>query len=824
MASAPDARVVDEQLVPDLIEVCLPAGARAVVLSDLHLGEKATPSSELVAAALTRAIDSWEGPGAVILAGDVFELLAEAHRDPTKAFNAHPRLASALTSFATGEGRRVIVLAGNHDGLLAWHPPAVKALRKTGAEVGLAVDLVASTGSGPKRVRIEHGHQLDPTNSFDDPRNPGETPVGHHVVRDLLPRISRDGGGGDWLGGVELLTDPADVGGFVASRLAYRRVARRAVVLAVPFLVALALVLVRIGLRLADRVNDANALQPATAAALIVGAVGIVAAVAVTTWWVSTLRASFPMFDADSVVEGAEPQNDAPRSRARKLASSGYVGFISGHTHEAELTDLGDGFYANSGCGGAVLHRRTGRLGLPPAYAVAREISWVELEAGSSLHVRLLFAQQELPTTTALERLATHPLDATSARPEVVASWPNGQTWPVLVDHSVRRKKVRRRAAIALGIAALIDLVTAVVPPARGALHTASRFVPLAVSQTAAILVALTGIALLLLARGVRRGQRHAWGVAVLLLAASSLLHVVRGLAVLEGVIAVGIMLYLLANKRYFRVREDSISIRRGLQTLVVGAVVAVAAGVAAVELFPGRLPRLSFGMAVEAVAERLVGGDSITLTRRVDAFLSPTMLAVAIGLALAVGWLIFQPVRSSRLASRPSEAEEQARRLVREYGGDTLSYFALARRQAVVLLERHPGGVRHLPGGVPGVAGPHRADGRAGQRLGGVPALRRRPRLARRGHGRQRGLAADLPGQRPQEPVRGRRSGGRRPPLQPRRGSQQGAAPGGQPHRQVRLPHRVPRPGPHQRQPAGLPAGADDREPPGRRGTRASP
>jgi len=674
--TAPDASRAEDLLVPDLIEVCLPAGGRAVVFSDIHLGERPTPSTEVVAAELTRAIDSWDGPGAVVLAGDVFELLAEPHGDPNKAFNAHPRLASAVSDFAAGGDRRVIVLAGTHDALLAWHPPAIKALAKLGAEVALAVDVVAETGSGPKKVRIEHGHQLDPANTFKDPRNPGETPLGHHIAQDLLPLLRR--GGGEWLNSIELLRDPPEVASFVASRLAYRRVARRAVVLALPFIAALSLLVARLGLRLAGRDVDARSLQAATGIALLVGVIGLVAAVAVTVWWAATLRSAFPMFESSEASTGAEPENDAARSRARKLAAAGYVGYISGHTHEPELSDLGAGFYANSGCGGAVVHRRAGRLGLPAAYALAREVAWLELEAGSSLHVRLQFSQQELPTTTALERLATRPLDSQSPKPTTVASWPNGASWPALVDHSVRRKQVRRRAAIALGVAALIDLVTAVIPPFRGALRVASRFVPLAVSQTAAILVAFTGIALLLLARGVRRGQRHAWGVAVLLLAASSLLHVVRGLALFEGLIALVIMLYLLANKRYFQVKEDGISIRRGLQTLVGGAVVAVAAGVAAVELFPGRLPRLSFGKAIEAVGERMVGLDSIPITRRVDAFLSPTMLAVSIGLALAVGWLLFQPVRSSRLSSRPPEAEEQARRLVHEYGGDTLSFFAL--------------------------------------------------------------------------------------------------------------------------------------------------
>ena len=108
----------------------------------------------------------------------------------------------------------------------------------------------------------------------------------------------------------------------------------------------------------------------------------------------------------------------------------GYAGYITGHTHEAELVDLGGAFYANSGCGGSVLERRPGRLGLPPAFAVSRRLSWIELEAGAALHARLLFGRQPLPTTTALERLCTRSVELGTPRPAVVAAWPNGDPWP----------------------------------------------------------------------------------------------------------------------------------------------------------------------------------------------------------------------------------------------------------------------------------------------------------------------------------------------------------------------------------------------------------
>ena len=367
-----------EQLVPDLLNVIVPAGARVVVMSDLHFGQNADQSSEIVAADLARLVDSLDGPGVVVLGGDVFELLIENHNDPGRALRSHPRLASALRHFAAGEGRRVIVLLGTHDWPLAWHAPAVRTLQQQiGAELALVVDLVIATGCGVSKVRVEHGHQFDPANAFDDPRNPGESPLAHHVVRELLPLLRKPGA--EWLAGLNLLVDPAESAAFVASRTIYRRLARRALTLLVPFLVSALLALVWV-------ISGASSHSPWRTASLVALAFGgwAIAAVAlVTLWWRWALQRPMGAFRAIDPTRGAGRTNDAPRRMARRLVGEGYVGYITGHTHQPELVDLGDGFYANTGGGGSVVERRRGRLGFPPAFAVSRRLSWVEIEAGA---------------------------------------------------------------------------------------------------------------------------------------------------------------------------------------------------------------------------------------------------------------------------------------------------------------------------------------------------------------------------------------------------------------------------------------------------------
>ncbi|MHB8671165.1 MAG: metallophosphoesterase, partial [Acidimicrobiales bacterium] len=226
--------------VPDVVEVTVPAGGRVLVVSDVHLGPSPTPASTSAAGELARVIDDWVGPGVVLLAGDVFELLSGPNLDVDIILAAHPRLKSALQAFVAEPGHRIVCLAGSHDGRLAWDDRQVgKLAAALHAEVALAAELVVETGRGSRRVRVEHGHQLDPQSAFRDPRDPNDTPFSHHVSTELLPGIAA--GARKWLEGWPEVGDPLAFPSFVASRVAYRRVARHLRWLMIPFALAVAL-------------------------------------------------------------------------------------------------------------------------------------------------------------------------------------------------------------------------------------------------------------------------------------------------------------------------------------------------------------------------------------------------------------------------------------------------------------------------------------------------------------------------------------------------------------------------------------------------------
>jgi hypothetical protein len=299
----------------------------------------------------------------------------------------------------------------------------------TGARLCLAADLILADG---RKIRVEHGHQLDPYNCFCDARNSLDTPLGHHIVREVMPRIEFLGRG--WVDGAHEMADPTDFPSFIGSRLVYRKLGRHVWwVIAIPLAI---LIVVRIGViaaftsRYPDTdvwVHRAEILGWGAGADLLV--IAAVVAVLARRAWVS--------ISALALGNRGYGQNQAARQRAADLVADGYHGFISGHTHHPELAASGTGFYANSGSCTSVVEGIGGKFGLPPAYVRNQQVCWVEIVAG---RVELVSARVELPGATRMERFVAHGRNPHSAEPLPVASWPAGPDWPA-PDKRTERKK-----------------------------------------------------------------------------------------------------------------------------------------------------------------------------------------------------------------------------------------------------------------------------------------------------------------------------------------------------------------------------------------------
>jgi lysylphosphatidylglycerol synthetase-like protein (DUF2156 family) len=691
--------------VADMLAVDIGTGARALVVGELRLTASTGPGAALATTKLVEAIEAWSGPGVLVFNGGLLAPRADA--GDTVA--AHPRLVDSVAGFAAGAGRRVVVIPGERDAFLAWDAEARAVLAdRLGAEFALAVELKADTAEGTRTVMVEPGQRFDPLAVRRNPRSPDETPLVWHLREEMLVNVRRgqpaEAARGGWLDGLDDLDDPGAWPRFFASRFAYRRLARHAWLLVLPFAAALALRLpvlawnqARGGLAGVDRLG---LLVAATVVELTVLA-GL-AVVSVRRTWDSLANVSL----------GQERQdlNQAARGAARDLVTAGHAGLITSHTGRAQLVAMGPGFFANTGCAGdtvSELPSRLQALGLPPVFAAYRQVSWVELEAGAVLHCRLVLGRRPVGRPTAAERLAARwpagsgllgaggrrrrppaaagrgtgrdrAAAAAALRLDVVAAHPptmgGGEMWPAPPDPGRRDRRVRRAAAVFVAAAGFLSLVSALSQPLRDRLHLIEDVLPLAVPEVAGALAAIAGVGLLFLARGIRRGQRRAWVVCQAILVAVAVLHLIKGVDVEEAVVCMAVAAFLWFNRGAFVAASDVVGLGRGLAA-VGGAVAAVLlSGTLGLELgsyfatgagqrmLGHRGPvgtSIGWQKALAATAERLVGYQGVALAHRLDRFFSPAMGATGATLAVALAYVLLRPVvsRRAKAAARPAPA-----------------------------------------------------------------------------------------------------------------------------------------------------------------------
>jgi lysylphosphatidylglycerol synthetase-like protein (DUF2156 family) len=379
---------------------------------------------------------------------------------------------------------------------------------------------------------------------------------------------------------------------------------------------------------------------------ILVVAIAVVAAV---TGIATMLRVNRALADASVSERGeAAAQNATVRAEAARLISAGYAGLITGHTHEPEISQVGPGFYANTGCATEVVRARKARFGLPTPFLAVRRLSMVELQAGPVLSVSLAVAERPIGRPSFLERLVLAPERARPKTLEVVGRLPDGATWPIndrALMPWVRRRRVRRVAAFGLLIAGLLNVVFALLWPLRWT-RPVDHWLPFGIHPVSGVTAVIGGLALAGVARGVRPGYRRAWLAALVPLLASTVYRLVQDVGLEGSASACLIGLWLLLEHRHFRVSPAGL--RRVLGWVVMTALVVVA---------------LAAGIGAAYVGARET--RDVVLV----AIVGTAILVLATGL----------PGREYRRTGEArARAFERARAIFDRYGGDTLDYFAL--------------------------------------------------------------------------------------------------------------------------------------------------
>ena len=332
-----------------------------------------------------------------------------------------------------------------------------------------------------------------------------------------------------------------------------------------------------------------------------------------------------------------------------------------------------------------------------------------------------------------------------------------------------------------------------------------------------------------MLSRGVLRGQRRSWMVAVALLAATLVLHLVHAADVITLLVCAAVLVLLIVQRERFRAQTEQGTSCSAFLILAVGGI----------DGHPGRLHRRGGGgpgapprapawpHVLLGSAERLVG----IAVGRLPAPHRPLRLGRACWpwasrLIVVALYLLTRPVVDRRLspAGPRSDAGPPS-----SGPGTSSAATAPAPSTTSPCATTSSGSSTATPwwptpcsAGVclvsPDPIGPFSERAHVWDCL---PPLRRPQRLGAGRHGRRRGVAPDLPGLGDALPLHRRRSGGRPAPVLARGRQDEGVAPGGQPGGPLRLHRALLGPGPpatRRRRPHGR---ADGQEPTGRAGAR---
>ena len=649
----------------------IPFGHHVYVVSDLSLSPTTDQNCRPVRELITLLGDI-DDAAVVVVAGNLFH--PESTSDLVKFVDATlaalPALREQIVAFTTNTRHRFIVLPGSDDKELRHNEPACERLEGLGVNIASDLILQVATANGVRDIAVAAGScAIDSYRADVNDR----TDASHLEDPHALPR-------------------------FVASRVLYRRLGGWVWFPAITLFVfdvltslnAIFYHFTRHHIRVHTPHTGSfwgnlmlTLLILAGVEALVVSCAGLI----VRRRFDREARRATPAELSEPLALTLVDDVDSLEF-ARRNAERGGAGAVVGGAPRPALAFLDRGVCAAPGPSRTVIVERRGRFGLPPVFSSVERLGIVEIEAASAVQVRLYAGETHRSHARLLERIVAHTYvqPAPSGATTTVGSWPTGNPFPVTVERpreQRRQRTVRRWASGLLFLDGFVNVIVTATPPLRSRLHEVQSFFPLGVAQSAAALTAVAGIAMVMMARGIRRGQRRAWFVACVVLAITVVAHVLRGGTLVASLIAATILTLLVVERRYFQATTDRSSARAAMPRLGLIALVSVATATFGIEVSSGRHHLPAFGVVFMACIERFIGQNNIALPDAAGDFVDPSLLAVGISLFVSSLYLLTRPVVDRRLSStgRGTErrlAELRAREIVRRHGRGTLDYFAL--------------------------------------------------------------------------------------------------------------------------------------------------
>lgn len=246
------------------------------------------------------------------------------------------------------------------------------------------------------------------------------------------------------------------------------------------------------------------------------------------------------------------------------------------------------------------------------------------------------------------------------------------------------RKHAIRILVTAVLIIGLINLLEAMMPKSTDVIDWMQQWLPLGVSEDSRLLLLLSGISLLFLARGLSRRKQAAWWLAVSLLTISAALHLLRAFDWHHSVAALVLLLPLIRWRKEFIAKSDAPSVRLGLIAApVVFAALAVFGTIQIHDLGEsGKLPEpIDWSRSATESLTATLGlpgtlqgaGNNSDVERFLD-----RMRFTGIACGTVVLLLLLRPVLAKRAQTSTDDTREKAARIIARHGADPSDPFTL--------------------------------------------------------------------------------------------------------------------------------------------------
>jgi lysyl-tRNA synthetase class 2 len=234
----------------------------------------------------------------------------------------------------------------------------------------------------------------------------------------------------------------------------------------------------------------------------------------------------------------------------------------------------------------------------------------------------------------------------------------------------------------------LLDVVGAVFPGMRtGRMHHLAAVFPGTVSSLAAATSVVTGILLLMLAHGLKRGKKRAWWATVALLPVGSATQFIYRHSISGVIVSLVLLVLLVVNRAEFTALSDPRTRWRAAANFAGLSALAFCLGLVITSAHPAsERGDPGFLARCEHVLYGLFGvvGPVQYTSDRVNDIVAYSLGGLGLLIACSTAFLLLRPARP--VAELSEDEEERLRALLERHGArDSLGHFALRRDKSVV-------------------------------------------------------------------------------------------------------------------------------------------